>query len=290
MPTHKAVDNRLDKTTAIAALWGLKWDIFPVKIVEPAPRFLRDAKKGDGTPAFPWARWPGGVFVTEGIEGSKDLVPVRGYDPTACAGSILLEATRINLENQEALLGFVNKWGLLGIAEPDNAIQLWDSVFLTRAQLHNIKRLAGWLQAMQHGKWKSSAIPPLDEVRKLLADVRVEPKNRRELYHLAFQQEFNKKAWGCPLRPLLLSDGRQFRRYLRPLRLLDVLYIELWQAAFARDTVLRQCAECKGLFSVKKSNRLKAFCTPACKNRRNFRRWYASPRNREKLRQKRKAL
>ncbi len=290
MAIDKIVEKRLDNKEGLTGYLALQWRVFPTEIVNPAPTFLYRATKGDGSPEHPWARWPGGVLVAKGIEGGKPVVPVRVYDPTALAGRLLLETTRIDPDDNDAILAFVNEWGLLGVAEPDNEVQLYDSLLLTREQFRNIRRLTSWLQAMQNRKWKSPVLPSFDEIKGFLpgASTPRTPKRRRQLYGLAFQQEFNKRSWGSPVRPLLVSDGSGFKRYLRPLRLLDVLYIELWRVAFARDTALRQCSECKGLFSVKKSNRLKAFCTAACKTRRNFRRWYARPKNRKKLRQKRK--
>ena len=267
----------------------LQWRVFFIEIHDPAPKFLVAASTKD-KPVYPWARWPGGVFVARGIEEEAELTPVQTYDPTAWGERLLLEVSRLNPNDNQALLAFVNEWGLLGLAEPQHEVQLFDSVFLTRAALHRIKRLSRWLQAMQQGHWKSDHLPSIEALTPIVTDVPllVTLKQKKQFFREAFLREFNNEAWGSPIRPMLISKRGDFHPYLRPLRLLDVAYLELWKTASAKDALLRQCKECQGLFPVKKSNQLKAFCTQACKNRRNFRRWYARSENRKKLQQKRK--
>lgn len=283
------IENRLDIIHSVAGELLLQWRVFFIEIHDPAPRFLVAASTKD-KPVYPWARWPGGVFVARGIEEEAELTPVRTYDPTAWGERLLLEVSRLNPDDTQALLAFVNEWGLLGVAEPQHEDQLFDSIFLTRAALHRIKRLSRWLHAMQQGHWKSDHLPAIEALIPIVPDVPlpVTLKQKKQFFREAFLREFNTGAWGSPIRPLLISKRGDFHPYLRPLRLLDVLYLELWKTASAMDALLRQCEECQGLFPVKKSNQLKAFCTQACKNRRNFRRWYARSENRKKLQQKRK--
>ncbi len=284
------VENRLDIIHSVAGELLLQWRVFFIEIHDPAPTFLTAAST-DGTPSYPWARWPGGVLVARGIEVKTKLTPVRTYDPTAWGERLLLEVSRLNPNDNQALLAFVNEWGLLGLAEPQHEVQLFDSLLLTRAALHRIKRLSRLLHAMQQGHWKSDHLPAIEALIPIVPDapLPVTLKQKKQFFREAFLREFNTGAWGSPIRPLLISKRGDFHPYLRPLRLLDVLYLELWKTASAKGALLRQCEECQGLFPVKTSNQRKTFCTQTCKNRRNFRRWYARSKNRKKLQQKRKS-
>lgn len=258
--------------------WKLLYRVFRSRLARPAPLFLRGATVGaDRKPARPWARDPQGVFVAEGIDSPEGAKLILTYDPTQEATKILTSATALDPHDDEALLGFVNRWGLLGLAEPDKEAQLWDSVRKTKEELARIARLAQWLRAMKERKWRDKALPPLDEVRRIVSGVptRLTPHQRVRAYWLAYANELNQSLWRRPVRTLLLPEGRSVRQYFRPRCLADVLYMTLWNAATDGDSILRQCPGCRGLFTVSMTNQKRRYCGPRCKNLANVRRWRA---------------
>jgi hypothetical protein len=271
---RKELNNRLHDSSVLQGLaggWRFRYSVYQVHRKDPPPNLLFSAKAGN-EPAFPWASLPGGVFI---VTSTRDPKLLRTYDPTQEADTILTEASTLDPEDDETLLRFLNKWGLLGLVAPDNAVQFWDSVFQTRHEVGRIKRLAGWLGAMKAGRWRSGSLPSMSEVRKLVPDIprQLTLGGRSRAYWLAFANELNQALWGCPVRAILLSEGHSVRRHFLPRCLRDVLYLTLWRYASDEDAVLRECLGCHGLFSVSRTNNRKCYCSWACKNRATVRRW-----------------
>ena len=79
------------------------------------------------------------------------------YDPTEDAEAILTAATRLDVQDDIGSLNFVNRYGLLGLVEPDNDVQLNDSVrqagpplrsrTFRRSSVGSRRRLKSWTSA-----------------------------------------------------------------------------------------------------------------------------------------------
>lgn len=77
--------------------------------------------------------YPGGT-LTGGLGNRKVFLWPRGYahvrvyDPTEDAEANLTAATRLDVQDDIGSLNFVNRYGLLGLGEPYNDVQLNESV------------------------------------------------------------------------------------------------------------------------------------------------------------------
>jgi hypothetical protein len=252
------------------------WPVYRFTIVDAAPhtieRYLATAPQSI-------AGSYGGAFIPEeGFKEGRHLpAPLGYYMPTAHAGDILSDATRLDPSNRAALLDFVNRWGVLGIVD-----SRWERVMDTVQVLSDVVRLARWLAALQAGKWKSPDIPPLGDT------VKRSPAEARKIRWRLFASELDRDA--PEVRPGLSFDQQsRSHPYFRVRRMIDALRFHLWQIASSHDNVLRLCVECGGLFSVARTNQLQRFCSATCKNRRNYRRWYAHPDNKAKVSESRRA-
>jgi hypothetical protein len=225
-----------------------------------------------------WARDREGVYRAD-FEVSGTAVrlkpPLREYDPTEHAWEILRDATALDLADEFAILAFLNRWGLLGVAEPENEVQIWDPAWQTKDQIREVQRLGGWLSALKEQRWRDSAISSNMPERELPRN-RKAWKDRSLLAWKVFAEELNGSLANVPVRLAILPSGLSRRREVKqcflPRCLLDLLYITLWQIATEDDTVLRRCQSCKGLFSVARTNRKRVYCTRTCKNRITVRR------------------
>lgn len=66
----------------------------------------------------------------------------------------------------------MNRYGLLGCARPQNAVQLYDSAELTTECLRRFHRLAGWMEALKRRRYTAPAVPAMTELRRILKGVR----------------------------------------------------------------------------------------------------------------------
>jgi hypothetical protein len=239
--------------------------VFGVELLDDAPPHLRRRLVKDPR----GHRWvhpediPMPVFVETGAH--------RDYDAATQAPEIFVDAMRLDPDDPEELLAFVGKWGLLGLhgggVEP---------VAEVRDELRRLQRLARWCEALHARRWKSPQLPaPPSGFAKVPARKRLQ--RRWRLYAFAFDDET--RRLDVTVRPILASDRRgRVRPELRPARLIEILYFELWRVSVDPATTLRVCEDCKALFPVRKSNALKKFCSWRCKNRANVRNWYRRER------------
>ncbi len=271
---------------SLAAAWSWKCPVYRYRIADPAPDWALNARTGDDW-LYPWARQPGGVLIAEGIDAPRDVVPSRTYDPTEEIEELLAAATSLDATDDEDLLRFVNRWGLLTLA-PGPQEGLLDSVYQTRQHLATIRRLVDRLDALKRNRWR--ALPSLTEIRRHLPGVprSPSPRERQRIQWQAFAQDLNAEIGRLPvlLRPVLVPDQGVpgVRQTWQPGRLIDVLLVSLWQNATAADLVPRRCGTCTGLFFVSVTNKKRLYCSPRCKNLAGVRRWRRQTRtNRKKV-------
>lgn len=260
----------------LAADWTWQYRVFRYRVADPAPDLLCGARVGDA-PAYPWAHWPGGVLVAEGVDQPGESEPTRTYDPAAEAEALLTAATRFDPADLQALVKFVNRWGLLGFAGPVDADQLWDSVFATREHLTKVRQLTARLDALKRRRWDSVALPSLAQIRRRVRGVprSLTAREHGRVQWQAFAADINQALQGSALRPVLVATPGLpgLRQTLRPQRLADVLLVALWQHATDADLVLRRCDTCGGNFFVSISNTKRRYCSRACKNLAGVRTW-----------------
>jgi hypothetical protein len=305
--------NQQEDLRGIAGGMAMTVQVFRVHLARPAPRVLMGTVPAPGplaflmplsrllsseTRAFPRAHDPEGVFVVDGIEsaylakddpaeGVRPHVPValeRTYDPTEEAEAILTAATGLDPEDETAILKFVNTWGLLGAAEPDASIQLWDSVALTKSTLAGVKYLATSLKALQQRRWDDPTLPSIREEQN---PIRNDPQPlhgdaRARARWAAFARVLNERL--SPVRPQLLPAKKGLRQLFRPRCIADLLYLTIWRQATEEDLILRKCRACRGLYSVARTNGKKKYCSPRCKNRATVRKWRSKQAKKERRR------
>lgn len=305
-----SLDNRLiSYGDTLGASAGLRIDVSAVKHADPAPaRVIAMTARDKRDPRSSWATERGGVFIVEGW-GTKRPDSIRSYDAVAEAGAMLTGVTGLEVDDDAALLGFVNKWGLLRCADP--VLEWCDSVYQTRALLRRVQRLARWLNAMQESRWRDRDIPGYQEVaahfnrRTIPRGWRLKESRKRLLWY-AFATALDYALWEIRLRPrvvatgtpldvasrprtlILPENGQPIGPVLLPHRLADVPFLELWRCATNPQVLLRRCKGCSALFSVSRTNTRQKYCERACLNRAGFRRWYAHDANRRRLTQRRR--
>ena len=248
--------------------------IYRSRIADPAPSALRGAMSG-GRPAFPWARVPGGVFVVEGFDAGAGPVPTRDCDLVNELDALVAHATTLDVQKDADLLRFVNRWGLLGLADPATGTnQYWDSVPMTRDELARFQRLGLWLAAMKNGEWSSGAIPASTTLKDTIG-LRVSSRKytRAELARRAFAKLLNDRMQRATVRAGLRLWDQQLEPSLEPNGISDLLYLALLHHVGMHDTVGRRCDGCHGIFFVSATNQRRAYCDPRCKNTAKMRRW-----------------
>jgi hypothetical protein len=272
MEIDKDIDNRLDLEWGPAASWSLCWPVGPVRI--DRDRFIVEEKQGIGKKAKP-----------------------DSYDPTERAGEILSEISALDCDSDESLLGFVQRWGVLGLRY-DEAMSsmmaerpmssmirtrfpgLADSVSETREALQRLKGFYHRLRAVEAKQWSDPALPKLSK--------RIRPRDRERAHRLSLAGGI---AHALRWHPLWAGfkprDDGTIESVLWPRSLHGVLYVELWRAVTSGEKEVRQCKGCERLFNVSRTNRKKEYHSQECKNRKNFKRWYARPQNRRKFQERR---
>jgi hypothetical protein len=194
--------------------------------------------------------WPaGGIFVPD--ERARPAAP---YRPIPGAAEILLEAQQAATADAEGLLGFVNRWGLLGVGIPGEPDFGADGVEHTGEAL---RRLSSWmasLHALQQGKATTHTWAELIEV---------------------FEQQLEGVRFSAQL-------GRRGLVPRLPVhRLLDALYLELWSLATGGKR-LRRCKRCEHFFLRTRQDRI--FCTGRCARLWHVRKWKRAHRRATKPR------
>src|SRR5262245_54346160 len=156
-------------TGAIAMPLGCWVNVYPVEHLDPAPPQITESRGIGGDLDYPWATEPGGVLAVQGWLRRRRLPPlVRSYDAALEADSLLAAVTGLDVNDDAGLLAFVNRWGFLGCGTPSR--KHVEPVAQTRRTLADLQRLARWLSAMQHRRWRHPACPTRDEVAQMVGD------------------------------------------------------------------------------------------------------------------------
>jgi hypothetical protein len=305
MSKRKPIDNRLDNLDwtrgALAVPLGLRVEVHPVEHLDPPPHQITEAKDARGEPDYPWAGDPGGVFVVQGYLRRRAAPPPinpPSYDAALRAEELLIAVTALDVNDDAALLAFVNNWGLLECAKPPR--KHVDSVAQTRATLAKAQRLTRWLSALQHKRWRSKICPTLREIGFMVGEVAenswvVPRKAWPELQAAAFALALTGELGDAVLHPVVtaprllfgkphwLSEttGKRLDLVVSPERLSHFLYLDLARRVRLDTSILRPCKGCPVVFPVAPTNTKKRYHDVACKNRRAFKSWYSKPRNRK---------
>jgi hypothetical protein len=183
--------------------------------------------------------WPaGGLFVPE-----ESSTPERTYRPLPIAGEILLDAQNVTPDDPEALRGFVNRWGRLGVGIPGEETFAADGVVRTGECL---RELIGWVTTVHALQNKQPTPVTWPALAALFKD---------KLGGVQFGAQPTRHGL-APLFPLR--------------RLLDALYLELWGLA-TQAKRLRQCPRCEHFFIRGREDQI--FCTGRCARLWHVKRW-----------------
>jgi len=194
--------------------------------------------------------WPaGGIFVPEDTSA-----PPRAYRPLPIAAEILLDAQGVAPADPQALLGFVNRWGRLGLGIPGHEGFEVDGVMWTGECLRELTIWVATLHALQN---KQPTTATWTDLANLLKD------------------KLSGVQFGAQL-------GRQGLVPLFPLRrLLDALYLELWGLTTGAKR-LRQCKRCEHFFIRGREDQI--FCTGRCARLWHVKRWKQRERQQRRKR------
>lgn len=197
--------------------------------------------------------WPaGGVFVPSGwLHGRGSLHSkesgVTRYRPDT--RDLLLDVQRLKVTAPDQLLGFLSRWGPLGIGAqpPDDGRMkdffLFDGVAATVSHLLRVQKWREAFYALQRGTSSSATWSSLaDGLYAHLAEVRLSAQPR----------------------------DRGLRVCYVAARLIDLIWLEAWDSA-TQGKRLRRCRECGALFLPSRRNQ--THCTHLCANRPAVRKW-----------------
>jgi hypothetical protein len=251
----------------------------PDDLREPLARLLRPLDLEYG--------WPSdGVLMPRDWDKLQKPTLVREYNPSLVADEILTHVTRLDPDKPEAILDFVNQWGLLGSpgVNPD-VYQIFheglpaEAISWTSGVLQDLKFLARALFELQRGR-----VIPL-----ISACVLINPEDEGrpvEWAHLADAINMIGHTSYRTVRVYRLGKRPVGLRVVeRPGRLLDVLGLALLDRAtgMARQ---RRCPECGSYFVPTRSNQ--RFCKrkgePYCARKHTLRAW--RHRTRRKVRRR----
>ena len=226
--------------TTLAGAFRWSFPVFDYERHDPAPAdvkqlYIRDTGR-------PWSGWPhlaGGVFVGVGRPLKKNgISQERGAE-------VFAHASRVKTNDPDDVLTFVRRFGLLGCAEPQDAVQMFDSVLLSQKFLERFQLLAARVRTL-----KADESASLDRWTRLLKAI------QKELHAISVQPDFEMRTD---------PTGRaQPAQLWRPRCLKDVLFLTLWQVSQAADYGPRQCLRCEGLFFVTLRNSKKIYCSKSC--------------------------
>jgi hypothetical protein len=220
--------------TTLAGAFRWSFPVFDYERHDPAPPHVKQLYAG-------WPHLPGGVFVGVGRPLKKNgISQERGAE-------VFTHASRVNTNDPDDVLTFVRRFGLLGCAEPQDAVQMFDSVFLSQKRLKSFQRLAARVRRL-----KADESASRDRWTRLLKAI------QKELHVMSVQPGFEMRTD---------TTGRaQPAQVWRPRCLKDVLFLTLWQVSQAVDFGPRQCLRCDGLFFVTRRNSRKQYCSASCNN------------------------
>jgi uncharacterized protein DUF6076 len=195
--------------------------------------------------------WPaGGIFVPD-----EAATPAPSYAPIPRAREILLEAQQAGTADTAGLLAFVNRWGILGVGIPAAPEFGADGVEHTGEALRELSSWLATLHALQQGT----------ETTHTWADLIA-----------AFDEHLKSVRFSAGL-------GRRGLVPRLPVqRLLDALYLELWDVATGGKR-LRRCKRCERFFLRSRADRI--FCTGRCARLWHVRAWkrrHRRPRTRRR--------
>jgi hypothetical protein len=221
-----------------AAPWVWEKNEAPGPVSNIYPSVRRVASAGETVEIYRLGWPPGGIFVPD--EGAKPAPP---YAPIPRAREILLEAQQAATGDAPGLLAFVNRWGLLGVGTPGAPEFGADGVEHTGAALRELSSWLATLHALQQGK----------ETTHTWADlIRVFDEHLESV-------RFSASRGQRGLVPRLPVQ-----------RLLDALYLELWDLATGGKR-LRRCKRCERFFLRSRADRI--FCTGRCARLWHVRAW-----------------
>jgi hypothetical protein len=183
--------------------------------------------------------WPdGGIFV------AADGNPGGEYDPLAVAGEILLDVQRAAAAEMPAsALGFVNRWGLLGIGIPGADDFPTDGVERTGEHLRELAAWIAAIHALEHGRRGARSWSDVASLfHQRLAGVHVQAR----------------------------AAGRGLLPAFHVPRLIEGLYLELWTVATGGKR-LRRCKRCEDFFIRGREDQI--FCTGRCARLWHVKRW-----------------
>ncbi len=145
---------------------GPAWPVWQCRILAPTADtgVVRPLGGGLNDDLGTWA-WTEGIFDPSG--------PATSYRPSEEGVALLRGALAIDVQDQVQLLGFVNRWGTLGVGvgtladtaallRRPNAVADSDSVWATRRALLAVQASFRWLLALREQRWRSSDIPGLE--------------------------------------------------------------------------------------------------------------------------------
>jgi hypothetical protein len=194
--------------------------------------------------------WPaGGIFVPD-----ERVRPAAPYRPIPLADEILLEAQQAARADRQGLLGFVNRWGLLGVGIPGKPDFGADGVEHTGEALRTLSAWMAALHALQQGTGTPHTWAELIEVFEV------------QLEGVRFSAHLGRRGL-VPRLPVR--------------RLLDALYLELWSVATGGKR-LRRCKRCAHFFLRTRPDRI--FCTGRCARLWHVRKWKRAHRQATKPR------
>ncbi len=210
----------------------------PVSIPYGAELLGRPASAGETVKVYRLG-WPaGGIFVPD--ERAKSAAP---YHPIPRATEILLEAQQAARADTAGVLAFVNRWGILRVGIPGAPDFDADGVEHTGEALRTLSTWMAALHALQQGK----------ETTYTWADV---------------IEVLEEHLQGVRFSARLGSRG--LVPHLPVRRLLDALYLELWDLATGGKR-LRRCKRCETFFLRTRQDRI--FCTGRCARLWHVREW-----------------
>jgi hypothetical protein len=182
---------------------------------------------------------PGGIFIPATPGVGED------YDPLAVAADILLDVQRAAAtETTDSLVHFVNRWGLLGVGIPGAEAFPTDGVLRTGEGLRELARWMAVIHALQGHKPATETWADIASVfRERLAGVHVQAR---------------------------VTPRSGLVACFRVPRLIDALYLELWNVATGGKR-LRRCKRCEDFFVRGREDQV--FCTGRCARLWHVKRW-----------------
>jgi hypothetical protein len=198
----------------------------------------------------------GGLFVPKPVEewvrGAEPRL-LRVYDPIEKMEDLLDAVLGLEVDDDRELTEFVNAWGALGVGIivglPGD--YTFDSVLATRETLRHVQELATRFDDLdtrfREGKSGTSKLPSVEEARHQAARIipmpdPIRPRHHRMLQYLALAGEIIPRLRGVTPSVGWDEDAAHLVPLLQPRRLVDVLYIGLWQVLIREDVYLRACA------------------------------------------------